>query len=589
MRRYLRSQVVSVLPIVAGLILFADAFGQKAPPAVPDSSVAEKTENATPSVEDKKSPVSALDSVRESIVAVDREIEELSARIEAAPEVQRESLETELKALEDRRDELQGDFDSIATGIDPEEYDDAVDEVFVLADELDLLVRPIIKELKDLTEKPREIEKLRGELATWKRRLETTESALENLEELPPDARGELAARIAETRRKWAERKKQAENRVEAIKFQLQQAEENRPSFFNSITNSLRSFFRSRGRNLILCLFVFIGVFLIFRYAHRRLDHLAPWRKKGKRPFYVRLVDVGLNVFSLIGAVVATLIVLYATGDWVLMGVAIIMLFGLALAAKSGIPAFYEQGRLLLNFGEVREGERIVYNGIPWRITRLSFYTILKNEHLRGGIVRLPVGMLSGLTSRPIAEAGEQWFPCDEGDWLMMPDEGHARVVSQTPEYVTLIKLGGAIITIPTADFLSKSPRNLSHNFRISTVFGIDYKHQPDCTTKIPQKMWAHLTSELIAQLGDKELLLSLKVELAAAGASSLDYAIIADFDGQVAPKYQVLERAITRILVDCCNENGYVIPFTQITLHNAFPEDPPEEVEVIEPKSKLP
>ncbi len=585
MFRFNRFPVSATLSILAGLSICSQTLSQTTTSEV--DLVEDKP--APPKAEPKKSPIDALSSVRESITSTQGEIEELSRKLDEATPLERETLEAEIKSLADRRDKLNDDFESIATGIDPEDYDQAVDETFVLSDELDTLLRPIIKELKDLTEKPREIEKLRSELVTWKRRLETTEDALANLGELPTEARGELAAQIAETRKKWSERQQQANNRIQAIEFQLEQAEENKPSFFATIKEGIRSFFRSRGRNLLLCVFVFFGVFIGFRYLHRRVDHLTPWRKKGERPFYVRLVDVGLNVFSLIGATLATLIVLYATGDWVLMGLAIILLFGLALAAKNGLPAFYEHGRLLMNFGEVREGERVIYNGIPWKVERLNFFTILENEQLRGGHLRLPVRQLSGLISRPIAKEGELWFPCEEGDWLMLADHGHARIVAQSPDFVSIVKLGGAKASIPTSDFLASSPINLSHDFRISVVFGIDYKHQPDCTTTIPQKMWAHLTKDLVSLLGDKELLLSLKVELSAAGASSLDYDIIADFDGQVAPKYQFLQRSITRILVDCCNENGYVIPFTQITLHNAFPEEAPEEAEPVEPKKKLP
>ena len=587
--RLSRLQVFVFLLIGVSLVISGEVFCQDEPVTSEDTGAPAETAEI-PVEGERKSPVLALASVLESVDAIEKEIADLSSSLEGETDVARESIEEELKNLADRRDELEADFDSIATGIDPEDYDQAVDDIFDLGQELDTLLRPIIKELKDLTEKPREIEELRSELYTWNRRIETTEDALTNLGELPTDARGSLATQIAETRRKWAERQKQAENRIQAIEFQLEQAEENQPTFFSAITNSLRAFFRSRGRNLILCVLVFFTVFFAFRYLHRRVEHLAPWRKKGDRAIYIRLIDVGLNVFSLLGAIIATLIVLYATGDWVLMGLAVILLFGVALAAKNGLPAFYDQARLLLNLGEVREGERVVFDGVPWKIERLSFFSTLKNHQLRGGYLRLPVRQLAGLISRPIAKEGELWFPCDEGDWLMLTDEGHGRVVSQTPEYVQIVKLGGAKFTIPTSDFLAKSPLNLSHNFRISTVFGIDYKHQPDSTTTIPEKMWAHLTRDLYTLIGDRDKLINLKVELASAGASSLDYTIIADFHGDLAARYQNIQRAITRILVDCCNENGYEIPFTQITLHNAFPvELSAEEEEPVKKKAKLP
>jgi hypothetical protein len=49
-----------------------------------------------------------------------------------------------------------------------------------------------------------------------------------------------------------------------------------------------------------------------------------------------------------------------------------------------------------------------------------------------------------------------------------------------------------------------------------------------------------------------------------------LDFEIIADFSGKVAQYYNVLARAIQSIAVDACNKYGWVIPFTQLTLHTA-------------------
>ena len=74
---------------------------------------------------------------------------------------------------------------------------------------------------------------------------------------------------------------------------------------------------------------------------------------------------------------------------------------------------------------------------------------------------------------------------------------------------------------------------------------------------------------ELIAEVG-REGIRSLRVEFKEAGASSLDYEVLADFSGGMASRWNVLGRLIPRICVDVCNEQGWVIPFTQITLHQA-------------------
>jgi len=556
-------------------------------PSVPDAEVT--VPDSAPVVEARLTTAEALASVQDSLKSITTEIEQTTKAIARVPEVERPALEAKLKGLVQRRDELMADFGSIATGIDPSDYDQSTDEPFVLTDELDTLLRPIIEELKDLTEKPREIEKLRGELTHWRKRLAITLGALVNLEKLPPDLNDELMILIAESRKTWTDRQKAAENRIQAISYQLEQAESSQPSIFNTVTGGFRTFFKSRGRNLVLSTLTAFVIFFGLRYLHQCLDQFTPWRRKGERPFYLRLIDVGLSAFSLLGAITGGLLVLYLAGDWVLLGVILIVLFGALVATKNALPQFYDQARMLLNLGEVREGERVMFGGVPWKIERLSFYSSLVNQQLRGGHVRLPVRQLSGLVSRPISPAGEIWFPCDEGDWIQLPDEGLGKVVAQTPEYVQLVKLGGAKLTIPTVDFLTKSAVNLSHNFRVSITFGLDYRHQAEATTRIPELLWAHITRELSHFVGDHEKLLSLKVEFASAGASSLDYEIIADLDGTLASKFQVITRALHRFAVDCCNEHGLEVPFTQITLHNAYPQPEPETRAPTKPKATLP
>lgn len=592
----MRPPLVTVKTAILTACLFflfhcsATAQTQTGPVATELEAVALPVKETVPEEpSDAEKSVDALTSVLESIKTNQNRIKELNNALANAPEVEKEAINKQIRDLTAVKTELKSDFEAIATGIDTAEYDQSTEETFVLGDELDSILEPIIAELKDLTEKPREIEALRSDLASWQKRLTTTETALVNLSDIPSDTEGELRTHLAETRQKWTERKNQAENRIQAISYQLEQAERNKPSFLATISEGFRGFFRSRGQNFLLCFVVFFLTYFLFRFLHQRLDRLAPWRRKGKRPFYIRLIDVGLNVFSLIGAVIASLIVLYATGDWVLMGLAIIILVGVILAAKNSLPKFYDHARILLNLGEVREGERVIVNGLPWRVERLSFYSILINDHLRGGLLRLPVRALADHISRPISEEGELWFPCHEGDWVELPDEGRGRVIAQTPEYVQLVKLGGAKITIPTTDFLAKAPKNLSQNFRIKSTFGIDYKHQADCTGKIPEILWAYITKGIYTIIEDRDSLLSLRVEFASAGASSLDYEIIADFDGIHAPRYEALTRAMQRLAVECCNENGWEIPFTQITLHNAYPGDEEPEETAPPPRPKLP
>jgi hypothetical protein len=87
--------------------------------------------------------------------------------------------------------------------------------------------------------------------------------------------------------------------------------------------------------------------------------------------------------------------------------------------------------------------------------------------------------------------------------------------------------------------------------------------------------------TEGLLQVVTADELLALTVELEAAGSSSLDYAVLAGLAGSTAARYEPIKRALARLLVEACNENGWTIPFTQVTLHQApqrgeQPADPP-------------
>ncbi len=172
------------------------------------------------------------------------------------------------------------------------------------------------------------------------------------------------------------------------------------------------------------------------------------------------------------------------------------------------------------------------------------------------------------MTSRE-SDPKEPWFPTELDDWAILSDGTYGKVITQTPEQVVFLRLGGSMKTFPTTDFLVAFPEKLSRGFRISNTFGIDYKHQPDAVGSIPEVMQQALTLALVGEFG-RDAVRSIQVEFSTAGASSLDYDIIADFDGVLASKHRALHRRIQTICLDTCNVHGWVIPFTQITVHQA-------------------
>lgn len=521
--------------------------------------------------------LAAIRSLLASIEASEVQIDALRKQLTAAEtETEKEEIAEELQGQIAQRDQLRLDLETVATGVDLEAYQQNGSAPSDIASEFQDFLRPIVGELKDLTSKPREIEGLRTDVAQAKRQIERAEHAVANIDDLLGVAEDEsVLEKLRLLRSEWTAKRDQAQNDLNVAEFKLTEAEDNRTSLFASAREAMAAFFRSRGRNFLSAVFAFVLIWFGLRLIYRWILRYSPLHRKSQRHFYIRALDIAFQAFALFAGLFAAMVVLYAASDWVLLGLMLIFLAGLAWTGKQALPHVFEQVKLMLNLGSVREHERIIYRDIPWQVKRINVYTDLENPVLLGGRLRLPLRDLVPLHSRPW-EPKEQWFPTEEGDWVVLADETYGRVVQQSPDWVTVIQLGGARKVYQTAEFLALSPRNLSRNFRVGVTFGIDYMHQAICTDTVPPIFQARLLQGL-RELVDAEDIINIGVEFQQAGASSLDYSILADFSGNAASKYQKLHRAIQRICVDVCNEQGWVIPFTQITLHQADASGGPE------------
>ncbi len=541
---------IGLLALLAGLVVTARAQEVEAAAAPP------------------KSPLAAL---LDSIEVARGELEKARAEWGAAEgTAAKAEAESELAAAQARLAELEADFQSIATGVDVGGFGQRQAGQFDLAQEAQELLQPLVEELKQATERPRAIEALRGELEHWERQRDTAAAALANLDKAMLEAGSDvdLLGELRGVRTRWAEHARNAENRVNTLRFQLDESLAQKKSIIDTATSGFAKFFRSRGKNLLVTVLAFFAALLGLRWLGQKLRRFSPWHRPGKRSFYSRLVEVCYGAFTFVGAALASLLVLYATGDWLLMGLSIVFLFGLVLAARGALPRFYEQARLLLNLGEVREGERVVIDGVPWRVRRLAMFTTLENPALDGGTLRLPVRSLAELRSRPFDDK-EPWFPSREGEWVLLADGTRGKVVQQTPEQVHLVLLGGSRKFYTAPDYIAAAPTVLSRGFRVRSVFGIDYAHQAIATTEVPELIAGAVTRELL-NFVERDQIGRIKVEFRAAGASSLDYEIVADMKGEVADKFEVISRALQKASVDACNEHGWTIPFTQVTVHPA-------------------
>ena len=246
------------------------------------------------------------------------------------------------------------------------------------------------------------------------------------------------------------------------------------------------------------------------------------------------------------------------------------LILGIIWTSKQAIPRFWSQAVLILDMGPVRQGERVVYNGLPWRIDSISFYSILTNPLLVGGTIRLPIDDLGDLRSR-VYEERERWFPTSEGDVILMPDGRPARIEFQSVDGVRLRLPGENQTIVPTREFAAQPIEKISDGYRVDIQFGLDYRDQAGITTTMREILQSRV-EEMWRASRWSESFLGAAVEFKEAGASSLDYYVRVDLDGSSAFDIQAQARDLARCCVDVCNEQGWGIPFTQLTLHVANP-----------------
>lgn len=424
-----------------------------------------------------------------------------------------------------------------------------------------------------MTARPRLIENLRAQTAYYEKQISLVKNALKNIHAIAAQVKDEaLKEQLIDLENTWNSKGRQISSQLTIAKYQLADKLSERKTLLESGKNIVRVFFKSRGRNFILSVFAFLFVFFLLRYVHSHIYKGSFIHKTVANSFYIRLAEVLYYVFTFVGATGALLIVLYLCGDWVLLGIAFIFILGLIWTAKQTLPRFYEQGTLLLNLGTVKENERVLYNGLPWKVVSLQLNTQLVNPELKGGRIRIPIRDLKDMRSRPY-HPDEPWFPCKENDWVVLADGTFGKVVTQTPEVVQLIVGGGSHKTYLTTEFLKQTPLNLSRSFSVRITYGIDYRHQAIAITEVPSKLKEAVNAGLINE-GYRNDLLNLNVEFKEAADSSLDYLVSAEFSGRIAGDYYKLSRIMQKVALETCNKYGWEIPFTTYTVHTVPSND---------------
>ena len=538
---------------------------------------AEKSGADSPASTGQSSPEEGkLDSARAKLAAIDQSIQERRIYLDelrqqlklAQASSEKSKLEYEIKELEQLIQNSKDSFESIATGgVDSGIFRQDQPQKFNWQRDLFEIIEPFMDQLKQLTETPRAMERLSREIDENENRLKVIKRALSNVADVSTDIKNKaLLQHLRSVERSWQQRLGDVQLELDVLRSQFDDLQKSHESFWTFIHQSLLNFIKGRGLILILAFLAAGAVWFVLQGAYKFNRRNVDIQKFPSRNPYSRLLGYGYQAMSGILALLALLLVLYVSGDWLLLGIALIILFFIAIGSKTYLPRFMSEARLLLNMGPVRVGERVIHNGIPWQVKSLNIFSRLYNPELEGGVLRIPLSDMDATTSRPDGP-DEPWFPTRKNDYVLLNDGTFGQVILQTPEIVQL-KCLGSVCNYLTSAFLEACPRNLSlTGFGCVVTFGIDYQHQIICLEEVPRIFTAVVTAAIEhSDIG--ESLESVLVEFKEAGPSSLNYLIYVTMNGKAADSYWTVGRIIQQACVRVCNEHGWIIPFTQLTVH---------------------
>ncbi len=495
----------------------------------------------------------------------------LSLQKEAKTEQEEQQVQSEIDEISDFIATQESSFEMILTaGFELPKNESTEEKEFNWQKDLLEILQPIMSELRQLTEYRRKLDDLQQEITTYQLQTNEIKQVLSHFSQIDKHAFKQDALEQFELiAKKWQGQLEENKHLLEVTRLQFDEMVKSQTAKEIGIEEHFTQFITGRGATLFLSLVAFISVYFAMSLLWKGVLWLTVRNPNEKWSYYQRVVSLLHHIMMVLLAISAVFYVLSVRNDQVLIALAVLLLVSIVWVLKNSLPRYIDELKILLNTGAVREGEIITYNGIPMKVESLNFYSKLVNPSLPELKLRLPLSELSHFVSRPCTK-NEPWFPCQVGDYVMLSDGKYGLVTCITLENI-LLSLYNSMMpqTYTMQDFLAAQPKNLSRGFIVTSVIGIDYQYQQQCTSQIPTILRDGIRTGLQQEkYGDS--LKHIKVYFTQANTSTLDYKIVTIFDGKAAEYYFPAQRALQRYAVEVCNQQQWEIPFTQIVIHDA-------------------
>lgn len=477
-------------------------------------------------------------------------------------------IETELKRLRDRYGKIKLNLVAVITDIKIDEIK-KTEEIHKrdLLQEAQELLGPALDSIQRISAKPRKIEALKKELASYQEKIALTDIALKNIERVTksPDFKAlvpDLESYIEESKFNVNDLRQELIIKVDHINRDLSELTKDDKSMLDATTSLIKDFFSTKGKNLTISTIVFFLV--VWSISRLRYKYLTPIIENNPDRYIFKTINSLYGLISITSATVLSIFTLYLLGDWVLVTFLVLFIAGTLWAFKDYIRKLTAEGRLILNLGAVKEGDLIIYNNLSWKVKNISFITTFENNFLDTPILKVEIAEIFKMHSRKI-HPNEPWFPSKTGDWVLLADGTYGEVKLQTIEQV-IVEIGFAQKKYYTTNqYLNLSPTNLSYGFCLDFTWGLDYLDQSILISSITPNINAKMKS-LLQDYAFPPI--DFAVDFHSAGANSLNLNILARFSGEFAGKRLQILKDLQAMLLKICTEENLNIPFSQMVVH---------------------
>lgn len=512
--------------------------------------------------------------IRNELVELRTQINELRSQLEQNNDLLAKiNFDKKISRLRKEYLAKQNLFIETITNVNLSSVDTGAKKKTTFSEDIQQILSPILETFKKVSDKPREIQTLKESINAYQEKYEEILKAQNKLEVFKKEnSQKKLDWKVKEAISFIKKKEDQIRIKLEDNQFRLRKLESGDESLVSTFSVLIFEFLSTKGKNLLVAFVVFIFFFWLFNIGKTKLISfvLSRINRSENREVYQWIVRPTRVIYSTVASIVAlflAILTLYVLNDWVLVTLILFLIVACIWSLKNYLPQFVEQSKIVLNLGTVREGERIFYNGVPWKVKSLGYYCRIINPQLSGGNIKISAKEIMGLNSRPINQT-EPWFPTKCNDWVEV-ENVFGKVTMQSPEQVILKLIGGENKYYRTEEFYNMLPINLSQGFSIEFIFGLDYSHQKILLDQIIPNIKESVKNAIYEGFPEeREHLKDLSVDFVDAGASALNIRFFLKCSGSVAGQKFILKRFAQSEFVRACNKYDYIIPFDQLTVH---------------------